>query len=135
MARKADPGSCVDGQPHVSRIGQSRAAGMQTDANSDSNAVRPGPDLNLALDRERGVETGARLLEDGEHLVRAGFDFAATRCADRRPEQAPDVGQKPIVSVAQPSHEPSRVLDVGEEEGDDARWQRARFSGTSLDLG
>jgi hypothetical protein len=84
MARKAYPGRRVDGQPHVPRIGQGRAAGVQADSDSDWKAVRPVSGVNLPLDGECRLEAGGRLLEDGEHLVRPGIDFAAAMLADRR---------------------------------------------------
>ena len=85
MARKRNPCGGVDGKAKVSRVGQGRAAGVKTDPNSERNALRPRPGANLPLDGERRVQSGPRLLEDGEHLVRPGIDFTAAMLADCRP--------------------------------------------------
>lgn len=82
----------MDGQADVSRIRQGGVAGVHADSNSDRKVIGPGSSSNLALDGERGVEPATRLLEDGEHLIGPSFDFAATVLADRRPQQAPNIG-------------------------------------------
>src|SRR6202521_5085632 len=134
MACKADPGRGVDGPADVARIGQGWSAGVQADPNLDRKAIRPGPSANLALDRERRLEAGHGPLEDGEHLISAGLDLAATALADRRPQEASHIGEEAVIPVAKASNETGRVLDVGEQEGHDAGRQRARLRGASLDL-
>src|ERR1700737_3644594 len=107
---------------------------MQADPNSDGKTIRPGSVANLALDADCRLETGHRTFEDGEHLISAGFDLAATGCADGRAKQAANVSQEPVISVTKAAHEPGRVLDIGEEKGHDTGRQRPYFRGASLDL-
>src|ERR1700694_426681 len=107
---------------------------MQADPNSDGKAIRPGSVANLALDADCRLEAGDCPLEDGEHLISAGFDLAATGRADGRAKQASNVRQEPVISVAKAAHEPGRVLDIGEEKGHDTGRQGAHLRGASLDL-
>src|SRR5438132_11687544 len=123
MAGKADPGRGVDRQADVARIGQRWATRVEADPNLDRKAIWPGPRANPALDSECRLEAGHRALEDGEHLIGAGLDLAASTLADRCAEQASNIGQEPVISVAQASHETGGVLDVGAQKGHDARRQ------------
>ena len=88
----------------------------------------------MALDGDRRLQAGRRLLEDREHLIGSRFDLAARRRTDRRPKQASNVGEKCVVPVAQTPHQPGGVLDIGEEKGHEAGGQRPGIAGASLDL-
>src|SRR5260370_27188686 len=134
MTGKADPRGRVDRQAHVSRVGQGRTPGVQADPNANRNSVRPGSSPDLALDGQRGVETGACLLEDCEHLVTPGLDFAATGGSNRRPEQASSIGEEPPIFVAKPAYETRRVLDIAEEKRHDSGRQRTPLARACLDL-
>src|SRR2546421_10981015 len=127
VAREADPSRGVDGQADVAGIRQGGPAGVKTDSNSDLDAPRPGAGRDLPLDGERGVEAGDSLLEDGEHLVGAGFDLAAAGGANGRAKQASYVGEKPVVAIAQAPDQTGRVLDVGEQKRQEAGGKRARL--------
>src|ERR1700694_798092 len=134
MACKADPGRGVDGEADVARIGQGRSAGVQADPNLDRKTIRPGSSANLALDGERRLEAGHGPFEDREHFISAGLDLAAIALADRRAQEASNIGEEPVIPVAKASDATGRVLDVGEQKGPDARLQRAHLRGASLDL-
>ena len=63
---------------------------------------------------------GSGPLEDGEELVGAGVDLAASRLLNCPSDDLPDLPEQGRVVVAQPAEEGGRVLDVGQEEGDEA---------------
>src|SRR5260370_24524153 len=120
VGREADPSRNMNGDAHVSRVGQCWTSGVQADPDSYPHVVWPDSHENFALNRKRGIQGRRRLLEDREQLVRAGVDLAATRLADPATEQPADIGQQPGVAIAKVPHQTGRVLDVGEQEGDEA---------------
>jgi len=134
MGGKADAGRRVDNQADVSRVGQRRPAGVQADSHEHHQAVRPRARPHLPLDGDRRVDGGARLFENGKHLVRSRIHFAAARRSNGVTEDAPNVGQQRAVAVAKARDQPGRVGDVGKEKGDGAGRERAHLTGASADL-
>src|SRR5712691_2054429 len=131
---EADPSRSVNGDAHVSCVGQSGTAGVQADPDPYPQVVRPDRHENLALNDKRGVQSRRRLLEDREQLVGASVDLTTTRLADGATEQPADIGPDPGASIAKVTYEARRVLDVGEQEGHEAGWQRAHLARASLGL-
>src|SRR6267143_4776903 len=93
VGREADPSCSVNGDAHVSCVGQSGTSGVQADPDPYPQAVRPNCHENFALNDKRGVQSRRRLLEDREQLVGAGVDLAATRFSNGATKQLTDIDQ------------------------------------------
>jgi hypothetical protein len=66
---------------------------VNTDPHAHVDPVRPCTRLHRPLDRHRGLERRRGLFEDGEEVVRAGVDLAATGTPHRRAHQTTDIGE------------------------------------------
>src|ERR1700680_4207469 len=108
MSGEADPSRRVHVQADVSSVGQGWAAGVKADAHPNLDLVRPGAGERLALNGQRGIEGGARLGKDREHLVSRGVDLAAARSPEGSAKQAADVGPQPGIAIAKLSQETGR---------------------------
>src|SRR5437879_7555795 len=118
----------------VPRVGQCGTSGVQADPDSHPQVVWPDRHENFALNHKRGIESRRRLLEDCEQLVGTGVDLPAAELADGATEQRPDIGQQTGVAIAKVPYETGRVLDIGEQEGDEACRQGAHFARPCLRL-
>jgi len=114
MGGEADASRGVDGNADVPGVGQRRPAGVQSDPHEHRQVVRPSAGPHPPLDGHRGVNGGARMLEDGKHLVRARIHLAPARCSNGVAKDASDVGQQRPVAIAEACDQPSRVGDVGQ---------------------
>ena len=63
------------------------------------------------------------MLEGGEEIVRARVDLATAGPSHGGAQEAADVGEQRRVSVVERPEQLRRALDVGEQEGDDARGE------------
>src|SRR5439155_8234834 len=77
LARPADPGGGVDGNPDVAGLADSGPAGVHPDPNADRDAARPAALPEPALDRECRLERADGFGEDREELVRSRVDPVA----------------------------------------------------------
>jgi hypothetical protein len=76
------------------------------------------------LRRHRRADGLSRLLKRDEELVGATVDLASAGVVDRPPDNGSIPLEHDEVVVTQATDQPRRVLDVGEEERDDAARQR-----------
>jgi hypothetical protein len=65
------------------------------------------------LDRHSGLERRRGLFEDGEELIRAGVDLAATGTPHRRAHQTTDIGEHGTVSIVEAPEQLGGALDIG----------------------
>src|ERR671937_3043655 len=112
VSRRANPRSCVNGQPDVSIIGECRSTAVDSDADAHFQTVCPCSLAELTLDRHGRLDGRSGPLEDGKELVGSGIDLAAARSGLRCPEDASHVVQECAVAVAQPAEQDGGTLDI-----------------------
>src|SRR5207245_5821390 len=134
VGRGADTGGGVYRKSDVSRVGQARTAAMDPHSNAALHVVRPRSLAHPSLDGHPGLDGRDDVLEDGEELVGPNVDLPPPRLAHRAAKDRSDVFQELRVPVAQLAEQRGRALDVGEEEGEEARGKRGRVGRTSLEL-
>jgi hypothetical protein len=111
----------VDVEAGVAVFVHRRGAGVQTHPDAHPDVVGPVVLGDAALRGERGGHGGVRVLERGEDLVGPDIDRLPTGGLDRLALEPARVCEDVGVSLAEHLHEPRRVLEVGEEEGEGAR--------------
>src|SRR5262249_57581009 len=82
-------------------------------------AMAPGTPADLALDCDGRLESGGRLLEDGEELVGTRVDLAPARSPHHSAENGSDGLQQRGVAIAQLTEQDGRSLDVGHQQCDE----------------
>ena len=113
MASCRDAGRAVDLLAHVALIGHQRRAGVQADAGRGRPVRQAGGDdprcLKCASCRRKGDEEAVALRADLHSALRH----------ERRAHDAAVLGKdRGVLFLAQRLEQPSRALDVAEEEGD-----------------
>ena len=119
VACRADPGGAMDVQPDVPALRARRLARVDADPNAQRRGGGPDVRGERPLGADRGLCGVAGARECDEELVAAAVDLMAAVPGDRLAHEPAMVGHDRRVLVAELLHEARRVLDVGEEEGDD----------------
>ena len=117
VGRRGDPRRAVDVDPHVALVRDDRLAGVDSHADADRAPLERLTPVGCRGDRVGG--SGERD-EEGVTL-RVDLDAAVPR--ERLPQRAAVVVEEVCVSRPVLLEEPSRALDVREEEGDGAGRQ------------
>jgi hypothetical protein len=120
VGRRANAGGGMDRQPDVPVLGEGWAPAVDAGAKTALQLVRPGPSRHRLLDAHRSLDRRRGPFEDGEELVRSGIDLPTTGLDDRFPNEAPHIVQQAGVPVAEVPEERCGVLDVGQQERDEA---------------
>jgi hypothetical protein len=95
------------------------------DADTDSALPPVGPLLlpKPPLDRDSCLDRGWRTFECREELIGASINLVPARSPHRTPNDALNVTPHGRVTIAKVFEKGSGVLDVGEQEGDQAGWE------------
>jgi hypothetical protein len=129
----------MDDESQIPLFAEPRLSRVDAHADGELQPGRPGVKLESALRRDGCSQSGVRVGEAAEELVRSAVDFDPARCVDGGSEQAAVISEQVTVVVAQLLHQGGRPLDVGEEKGDSpARQLRHRDhlrSGAALEGG
>jgi hypothetical protein len=128
MTSRADSRCTVNIQPDVARCHQSRLSSVDADTYARLHAGRPLMAGERALDRDGRFHSVLRSQEDGERRVTLRVDVVTACLGKRGLDHSTLLGQDIAVAVTEPIGQPSRTLNVREEEGDRAR-RKARHAG------
>ena len=121
VAGCGDPSRAVDVQPDVALIGDHRLTRVQSHSNAHRTAVERLPAIGGCCERILDPD------ERNEEGVALGIHLDAAVACEGFPQDAAVLGQRVCVSVAELVQQPSRALDVGEEERDGAGRELAHL--------
>jgi hypothetical protein len=120
----ADPRRPVDVDPDIAVLVQRRRSRVDAHPHPHVGVVRPVVLAERSLGRDCCADGVRDLLEHGKELVAVRVDLDAALGLGRRPDQAPDIGERASVGLAQPLDQPGGSLDVAEEKRDGAGRKR-----------
>jgi hypothetical protein len=89
---------------------------MQAHTHTHRDTLGPAVGLERSVGGDGRRDCFLRSLKDGKELIGAAVDLVAARLRYGAPEQAPVLAQDGAVAIPELLHEPSRPLDVREEQ-------------------
>ena len=121
VRRSADTRSLMHGQTPIAPVGDRSLAGVDADPHTHDAVLRPAMRRQHALRSHRSSHRLARGLEGDEEAITLAVDLDPVVLAELVAKQAAvRIEHVPVRGRAKRLHEPSRPLDVGEEERDRA---------------
>jgi hypothetical protein len=121
VRRSADTRSLMHGQTAIAPVGDRSLAGVDADPHTDDAVLRPTMLRQHAKRSHGSSHRPARGPEGDEEAITLAIDLDPVVLSERVAKQAAvSIEHVPVRGRAERLHEPSRPLDVGEEEGDGA---------------